>query len=98
MYTGAKCGSAAIDSRLFDLLKQQLSKDTFEHLNHLIAPMGDFIKQFEQIKRTFSDKDEGGPFELPLPIRRGERLVTLHTSTIEGTCSPLTLSQYMFGF
>ncbi|KAJ5938908.1 actin-like ATPase domain-containing protein [Penicillium verhagenii] len=68
---GAKCGGAAIDSRLFDLLKSRLPAYTFEHLNHLIAPGSHFMTQFEGIKMVWGRKYESSTYHLPLPLRIG---------------------------
>ncbi|KAJ5715243.1 actin-like ATPase domain-containing protein [Penicillium malachiteum] len=68
---GAKCGGAAIDCRLFDLMKQQLSTSAFEGLNHLIAPRSPFMMEFKKVKMSFGSHFAHGLFHLPLPLRRG---------------------------
>ncbi|KAJ5187904.1 actin-like ATPase domain-containing protein [Penicillium cf. viridicatum] len=68
---GAKCGGAAIDSRLFDLMKRGLPEHTFKHLNHLISPGSEFMEGFENLKRSFGSSNTQKPFPLPLPIRMG---------------------------
>ncbi|KAJ6191023.1 actin-like ATPase domain-containing protein [Penicillium mononematosum] len=68
--SGAKCGGAAIDSRLFDLMRTRLPQQAFKHLNYLIGPGGEFMTEFEKVKRNFQSPGDG-PFHLPLRIRRG---------------------------
>ncbi|CAI7668568.1 unnamed protein product [Penicillium viridicatum] len=68
---GAKCGGAAIDSRLFDLMKRRLPEHTFKHLNHLIGPGSEFMERFETLKRSFGSSNNQNPFYLSLPIRMG---------------------------
>ncbi|KAJ5154781.1 actin-like ATPase domain-containing protein [Penicillium coprophilum] len=67
----SKCGGAAIDRRLFDLMKNRLPQNVFEHLNHLIAPGSEFMGSFEHVKRSFGSTKAQGPFHLPLRVRRG---------------------------
>ncbi|KAJ5466175.1 actin-like ATPase domain-containing protein [Penicillium desertorum] len=68
--TRAKCGGAAIDSRLFDLMRARLHEEAFKHLNYLIGSEGEFMTEFEKVKRGFQSPRDG-PFSLPLHIRRG---------------------------
>ncbi|KAJ5509810.1 actin-like ATPase domain-containing protein [Penicillium freii] len=69
--TRTKCGGAAIDSRLFDLMKRRLLEHTFKHLNHLIGPGSEFMERFETLKRSFGSSNNQNPFYLSLPIRMG---------------------------
>ncbi|KAJ5976713.1 actin-like ATPase domain-containing protein [Penicillium viridicatum] len=68
---GAKCGGAAIDSRLFNLMKRRLPEHTFKRLNHLIGPGSEFMERFETLKRSFGSSNDQNPSYLPLPIRIG---------------------------
>ncbi|PLN76212.1 actin-like ATPase domain-containing protein [Aspergillus taichungensis] len=65
---GAKCGGTAIDSRLYDLMRQRLPR-AFSRLNHLIAPGSQFMGVFEKAKQEFGLDVPLRPVRLPLKPR-----------------------------
>ncbi|PKX99980.1 actin-like ATPase domain-containing protein [Aspergillus campestris IBT 28561] len=66
---GGKCGGTAIDSRLYDLMRQRLPY-TFDSLNHLIAPRSEFMTAFEDVKQQFGLDVPRKTHRLPLEPRR----------------------------
>jgi hypothetical protein len=51
-------------------MRARLHEEAFKHLNYLIGLEGEFMTEFEKVKRGFQSPRDG-PFSLPLHIRRG---------------------------